>query len=238
MAIILHIETTTPTCSVAVSEDQKVLSVKESHVDKSHAALLTTFISEVLEQAKIKPVQLDAISVSKGPGSYTGLRIGVSTAKGLAYGLNKPLLAVPTLDALALGFYNSVKQETQPFFLCPMIDARRLEVYTALFDSKMICLKEANAQIIDNKSFSAFLKKGVIYFFGTGAQKCQSLILHGNAVFAPDFHCSATFLVSPALSLYENKKFEDVAYFEPFYLKDFVATVPKNKVLGTKGPTV
>ena len=234
MALILHIETTTPTCSVAISEDQKILSVKESHVDKSHAALLTTFISEVLEQAKKKPAQLDAISVSKGPGSYTGLRIGVSTAKGLAYGLNKPLLAVPTLDALALEFYKSIKHKNQPFFLYPMIDARRMEVYTALFDSKMACLKKTHALVVDAESFNPFLEKGPVYFFGTGAQKCQSLISHKNAIFVPDFHCSASFLISPALNLYKNKEFENVAYFEPFYLKDFIATVPKNKILGTK----
>ena len=203
-------------------------------MDKSHAALLTTFISEVLEQAKKKPVQLDAISVSKGPGSYTGLRIGVSTAKGLAYGLNKPLLAVPTLDALASGFYKSIEQKNQPFFLCPLIDARRLEVYTALYDSKMACLKETHARIIDVDSFNSFLEKGTIYFFGTGAQKCQSLINHRNAVFVPEFHCSAAFLISPAFYLYKNKKFEDVAYFEPSYLKDFVTNVPKNKILGTE----
>jgi len=238
MSFFLHIETATPTCSVAVSEDKKILSIRESHIDKSHAALLTLFISEVLAEANVKPVQLDAISVSKGPGSYTGLRIGISTAKGLAYGLRKPLLAVNTLKALSSGFLDSLNLKDQSFYLCPMIDARRLEVYTAVFDSKNDCLEKTHARIVESDSFNRFLEKNPVYFFGTGAEKCQSLIVNKNALFIPSFHCSAAFLAPHAVKLYEKNKFEDVAYFEPYYLKDFVATIPKNKILGSSSSPV
>lgn len=236
MAFFLHIETATPTCSVAVSQDEKILAMRESHVDKSHASLLTGFIAEVLSEANLSANQLDAVSVSKGPGSYTGLRIGVATAKGLAYGLNIPLLATCTLEIMASGFSKALLSEIQqsdlPVFFCPMIDARRMEVFTSLLDDKLNLIEKTRALIIEPDSFKKYLTKGKVWFFGTGAAKCESVIIHKNAVFVSDFQLSASFQAPFANRLFKKEKFEDVAYFEPFYLKDFVATIPRNKILG------
>ncbi len=237
MAHILHIETASVTCSVAISSNEKLLAIRESYVDKSHAALVTVFIQELFEETGLKPSDLDAISVSMGPGSYTGLRIGVSTAKGLAYGLAKPLIAVNTLKAMAWGLVNSPELDhidlVNDFYLSPMIDARRMEVYTSLFDKELRSIKEISAEIIDEKSFQAFMDKKPVFFFGNGAEKCEAIIQHKNAMFIPGFHNSSKYMVSLAYESYRLKKFEDVAYFEPFYLKDFIATSPKNKILGT-----
>lgn len=236
MINILHIETASPTCSVAISKDKKLLAIRESHVDKSHAALVTVFIKELFEETGIKASGLDAVSVSMGPGSYTGLRIGVSTAKGLAYGTGKPLIAVNTLKAMAWGLIHDPEWSSGLFendhYLSPMIDARRMEVYTSLFDPDLNIIRDISAEIIEEDSFANFLDEKPVYFFGSGADKCKDIIQHENARFIPDFYNSSKFMITPAYESYRQNKFEDVAYFEPFYLKDFIATIPKNKILG------
>jgi len=237
MPRILHIETATPTCSVALSIGDELISFKESHIDKSHASLLTVFIEDLFRETEIPPNRLDAVSVSMGPGSYTGLRIGVSVAKGLAYSLGIPMLAVSTLKAMALGFNKKLEPEKNGdsiFLLCPMIDARRMEVYLAMYDSELKTIQDTTAMIVDENSFVDELKSGKIYFFGTGAQKCETLINHKNSFFNPEFLNSSKDLIPLAFNQYKNKEFVDIAYFEPYYLKDFIATTPKNKILGSR----
>lgn len=225
MPTILHIESSTLTCSVAISSNGKILALKESH-DRSyaHSEKLVVYIDEAIKQARLKPSDLDAICVSKGPGSYTGLRIGVSAAKGLCYGLEIPLLSVGSLEAMAnlvkTNFKNGLADIS---FLCPMIDARRMEVYTQLFDVDLKVLQSVSAEIIDEQSFASELEKGKIVFFGDGAAKCKEIIQHPNAVFLNDFKTSSSGMISLAEAKFADQQFEDVAYFEPYYLKDFVA---------------
>ncbi len=241
MINILHIETASPTCSVAISENKRLLAIRESYVDKSHAALITVFIKELFEETGLKAPDMDAISVSMGPGSYTGLRIGVSTAKGLAYGTGKPLIAVNTLKTMAWGLAHDPEYASldlkEDFYLSPMIDARRMEVYTSLFDGQLNTIRDISAEIIEEGSFKTFLDRKPVYFFGSGAEKCRDTIKHKNARFIPGFNNSSGFMISPAYESYLQKKFEDVAYFEPYYLKDFIATTPKNKILGASFKT-
>ncbi|HEY4785794.1 MAG TPA: tRNA (adenosine(37)-N6)-threonylcarbamoyltransferase complex dimerization subunit type 1 TsaB [Bacteroidales bacterium] len=235
MALILNIETATEVCSVALANEEGVLDYQENTEGKSHASLLTTFVDALLKNNNILPCHLDAIAVSSGPGSYTGLRIGVSAAKGLCYGANKPLLSIPTLQCMAYGFITQLsedkKSEYKDAWLCPMIDARRLEVYMAFFDLTGDFRSEIRAEIIDENSFDQILGKRKILLFGNGSDKCKSIIHHPNAIFHQGFLPSAKDMTVLSQKDYENKKFMDVAYFEPYYLKDFVATVPKNKVL-------
>ncbi len=236
MAKILHIETATPTCSVALSYGRELVSFKESHIDKSHASLLTVFIDDLFKETGISATELDAVSVSMGPGSYTGLRIGVSVAKGLAYGLGIPMLAVSTLKAMALGFLKRLEVEKNgdhTFLLCPMIDARRMEVYLAMYDSKLETVQDVSALIVDKNSFLKELKNRKLHFFGSGAQKCESVINHKNAFFNHDYLNSSKDLIPLAYNQFKRKEFVDTAYFEPYYLKDFIATTPKNKILGS-----
>ena len=237
MVNLLHIETATITCSTAISTDDKIVAYRESHVDKSHASLLTVFIEDLFAETGLDPANLDAISVSMGPGSYTGLRIGVSAAKGLAYGLKIPLIAVSTLEAMAWGFIRSLHfkniESNKHVLVCPMIDARRMEVYTSLFDTRLKLVEGVSAKIITEDSFKEYLEKGQIYFFGTGALKCTEAINHKNAVFIDEFHSSARFQGQLAYKSFIENNFENIAYFEPYYLKDFVATIPRNKVLGS-----
>jgi tRNA threonylcarbamoyladenosine biosynthesis protein TsaB len=221
---ILCLETSTKSCSVALGENGKLLSLKESVDEKhSHAENLTLYIEAVCKQAKINLKEVDAIAVSKGPGSFTGLRIGVSAAKGLCYALDKPLIAINSLQAMAAS-YISQKPEARsqkPLF-CPMIDARRMEVYCAVYDEQLNEIKKTSADIIDESSFADLLKQNKIYFFGDGSSKCRITITHPNAVFIEGIDPSAQFMLPLAEKLFAEKKFEDVAYFEPFYLKDFV----------------
>lgn len=236
MSRILHIETATHTCSVALSYGEMLISIRESHIDKSHASLLTVFIEDLFQETGIPAAELDAVSVSMGPGSYTGLRIGVSVAKGLAYSLGIPMLAVSTLKAMALGFLKRLeaeKNEDHTFLLCPMIDARRMEVYLAMYDSKLETVKDTTALIIDKNSFLEKLERRRMFFFGSGAQKCESLINHKNSFFNSEFLNSSKYMIPLALSQFKKKEFVDLAYFEPYYLKDFIATTPKNKILGS-----
>lgn len=229
MATILHIESSTLTCSIAISEQGKCLALKESHdLSYAHSEKLVVYIDDALSSIGKKPENLDAICVSKGPGSYTGLRIGVSAAKGLSYGLGIPLLAIGSLETMShWAKTNFSSQLAGVRYLVPMIDARRMEVYTALFDTELKQLKPVSADIIDESSFSSELSMEKVAFFGDGAAKCKDLIVHENAVFVNDFKTSAQAMISLAEHKFSIQDFEDVAYFEPYYLKDFVAGKPK-----------
>ena len=229
MPVILHIESSTLTCSVAVSKNGEALSLRESH-DQSyaHSEKLVVYIDEAIKEASLTPKELDAVCVAKGPGSYTGLRIGVSAAKGLCYGLEIPLLSVGSLESIA----NWAKQEfpeeiSAASVICPMIDARRMEVYTQLFDYEGNALNAVTAQIIDEHSFGSEFEKGKVVFIGDGASKCKEVLTHKNAIFLDDFRVSARGMISIAEAKFEAQSFENVAYFEPYYLKDFVAGKPK-----------
>lgn len=223
MALILSIETSTTNCSVSLSRKGKLLIVKEDY-DKnySHAERLHVYIDDVLKQAKVSVNDVDAIAISKGPGSYTGLRIGVSSAKGLCFALNKPLISIPTLESLAHQVTN------HDGVIVSMLDARRLEVYAAIFDSNYVQIRETKAEVLNELSFSSYLEKGKVYFIGNGVEKTKNLIVHQNAVFIDDKLPSANEMGSLAFNKYKISDFEDVAYFEPYYLKDFVALKPKS----------
>ena len=236
MATILHLETSTEVCSVALSENGKLLVLKESPEDLNHSELLTVFIDEIFKESQFNIKDIDAVAVSKGPGSYTGLRIGVSVAKGLCYGLGKPLISVGTLEALGKytaqnlnDFYSAPNGEN--LLLCPMIDARRMEVYTALYNSSGKQMEPVSAKIIDVNSYSGYFERHRILFFGNGAEKCRPHLLHPNALFQGPLKASARFMMNLAEKKYDKQQFENVAYFEPFYLKEFVATIPKNKII-------
>ena len=223
MAIILNIETATTNCSVSLSKEGIPFILKEDY-DKnySHAERLHVYIDEVLKKSNIGANQLDAIAISKGPGSYTGLRIGVSAAKGLCFALNKPLISIPTLEALA----HQVKKCDG--IIVTMLDARRMEVYAAIFDSNYNQIRETQAEILSEDSFSKYLEQGKVYFIGNGVEKTKALISHPNAIFVDDKLPSAKEMGFLANHKYKISDFEDVAYFEPYYLKDFVALKPKS----------
>ena len=322
--MILNIETSTGVCSVSVSSDSSILSYRESGADRSHAALLTIFIEEAMKESGKDFTDLSAVAVSKGPGSYTGLRIGVSTAKGICYGADLPLIAVDTLQTMALGIirprntglindpepqrddtsgrgngrddepgdskdkktgnrrdyepgkgrddesgndrYNkpgksidakpvnssdeeSVKNSDEErgksidtakllagtgndkILLCPMIDARRMEVYTAMYDTGGKQVSEIHASVIDESSFRELLGEKMILFFGDGADKCRGVLSHRNAVYVPGIHPSALQMAELSHKAFHEGRFEDVALFEPFYLKDFITTTPKKNIL-------
>ncbi len=221
MSLILNLETATAVCSVALAENGTVIAFRESTEGRRHADQITLFIQECMEESGKTLRDLDAVAVSMGPGSYTGLRIGVATAKGLCYTLGISLIGINTLEIMAVGNKN---QRTDTTWLCPMIDARRMEVYCALFDEQLSYQKQTAAEIINADSFNAFLKTQAIHFFGDGAAKCQALLEHqGKASFDGSFTTSARYMASLAHSKHSapNFKSEDIAYFEPFYLKDF-----------------
>ena len=232
MSCILHIETSTTVCSVAVSEDGQNIFVKEDFQGPSHATLLGGFVDEALSLIDSHAIPLDAVAVSRGPGSYTGLRIGVSMAKGICYGRDVPLIGIPTLEVLAVPvlLYHELPEDA---LICPMIDARRMEVYAAIYNRGLNVVRETSADIIDEHSYLEFLDKHPVYFFGNGAAKCREKITHPNAHFIDDIHPSAKMMFPLADKAMANGTFEDVAYFEPFYLKEFIATIPKEK-LGAK----
>jgi tRNA threonylcarbamoyladenosine biosynthesis protein TsaB len=222
MSLILQIETATTVCSVALSENGNVLASKEIQQRNVHAEVITLFIDEVLKTASKQYNELSAVAVSCGPGSYTGLRIGISVTKGLCYSLEIPFIAVETLEAMTDGMIAEVTEDDVLF--CPMIDARRMEVFTAVFDAKGERVKPTSAEIIDQDSFSDLLKANKILFFGDGAAKCSEVLgANPNARIIPDFHNSACHLTKKATVKFKNKDFEDTAYFEPYYLKDFIA---------------
>ena len=228
MALILNIDTSTAVCSVALAKDGQTLALKENNEGLNHSVLLGTYVNEILQENNLTVAALDAVAVSMGPGSYTGLRIGVSMAKGLCYGAGKPLIAVPTLQALALSVANQYQEEA---LYCPMIDARRMEVYTAFYNRSNHTVIDTKAEIIDENSFAELLATNVIYFFGNGSDKIKNTLTSPNARFISGIETSARNLAPLAEQAWQNKQFVDVAYFEPFYLKDFVATTPKKKVL-------
>jgi tRNA threonylcarbamoyladenosine biosynthesis protein TsaB len=230
MALILNIETATEICSVSLAENGHQILLTEDPDGQQHAKLLTVFINELFGKSNLSVKQLSAVAVSMGPGSYTGLRIGVSVAKGIAYAANIPLIAINTLQAMAYGISKSNNFDSEAWF-CPMIDARRMEVYTALFDHNNKIKRKIAAEIINENSFLDILKTRKIVFHGNGAAKCESLIHSPNAVFVKNIHCSARDMVELSYQAFKKNHFVDVAYFEPFYLKDFVATVPRNNML-------
>ncbi len=228
MTAILQIETATQVCSAAVAIDGKTVALKEASAQNIHAGSLTLFIEEAMEMASLKYADLDAVAVSKGPGSYTGLRIGVSTAKGLCFALDKPLIAVDTLKMMANGFLD--QRECYDGLVCPMIDARRMEVYTTIYDPKLNVLSAVSAMVVDEHSFEEELRTSAITFIGDGAMKCMDTIIGENATFLDANFNSASNMSSISFEAYISKRFQDVAYFEPYYLKDFVLTQPKKKV--------
>ena len=256
MERIILIETSTALCSVALAEDGAVTAYRESSEPKAHASLTAVFVQEVLAERGVTLADCDAVCVSMGPGSYTGLRVGVSTAKGLCFGSGKPLLAVGTLDTLVAQAGEIPGQAgndgSSPYsFIIPMIDARRMEVYAAVFSpiisdkAYSVISSEAEGRveksllytqitetapaIIDETSFAEYLEQGPVLFIGDGAGKCADVIKHPNAHFC-QCHPKASSMLSPALEALRAGNFKDVAYFEPFYLKEFVATVSKKKL--------
>jgi tRNA threonylcarbamoyladenosine biosynthesis protein TsaB len=233
MALILNIESSANICSVSIARKGAVLGIKESRDEKSHASFLTVFIEELLAQLRIDLSDLDAVAVSKGPGSYTGLRIGVSTAKGIAYGAGIKLIGIPTLQAMTSGVTRklSANRSKKNRLFCPMIDARRMEVFTALYTTSNVLYKEITAEIIHPGIFSDILEKNEIWFFGNGSDKCRDVISHPNARFIESIEPSAAWMAKLAEKAFQEKQFEDIAYFEPFYLKDFIATIPRKNIL-------
>lgn len=227
LPIILHIETATDLCSIGVSRGEELLALEEITQFSDHASKITLLITTCLQQAQLSLKDLDAVAVSRGPGSYTSLRIGISTAKGICYALDKPLIAVDTLQALALATAQSEQKEA---LYCPMIDARRMEVYAAIFDKNNQIIQEATALKIEANTFDTyFQKRQNIIFSGNGAAKCQPVLTSEYAHFNP-IVCSARHLAPLALQAFENKQFANIAYFEPFYLKPPNITTPKKNV--------
>ena len=235
--MILCLETSTAVCSVALVENGNVVALRESLDGQNHAEKITLFIDEVMKEAGIAYKDLDAVATSMGPGSYTGLRIGVSTAKGLCYAMEKPLIAIDTLAAMAYGFEDNklepIANSQQPAaILCPMIDARRMEVYTAFFNEKLERTSETEALVIDENSFMELKQDNHLYLFGDGADKLAALFENDeNITVVEKFHCSAAYMAKLADEAFTNKQFVDTAYFEPFYLKNFVPGMPKVKGL-------
>ena len=245
MQRLILIETSTALCSAAIAEDGVITAYKESSAPKAHASLTAVFIDEMLRERGLTIADCDAVCVSKGPGSYTGLRVGVSTAKGLCFGSGKPLIAVGTLDTLVAQAPEAIPDEVGNGvaldnikglkFIIPMIDARRMEVYSAAFETGGQAgigarqITETAPAIIDENSFAEYLEQGPCLFIGDGAGKCADVIKHPNAHFCQCWP-KASAMLSPATEALNSERFEDVAYFEPFYLKEFVATVSKKKL--------
>ena len=224
MITILNIETTTKNCSVSIAKNGEIIAIKElNNGNYSHAEVLHPFIESILAAAAISKEHISAIAVSKGPGSYTGLRIGVSAAKGLSFALDIPLIAVDTLTSLS----HAISIEAG--VIVPMLDARRMEVYAAVFDSKHMLLREIKAEIVDASTYEDYLNVGKVYFLGDGSQKCKEVITHENAVFVADKFPSSKEMAKLSFLKYKKNDIEDVAYFEPFYLKDFIVIPEKKK---------
>jgi len=222
---LLCIETATTVCSVCVTADDKILSYKEINNGFSHAENLHVFIEDVLKEANLSIKQINAVVVSKGPGSYTGLRIGVSTAKGLCYALQIPLISIDTLQSMAYSITSTKKEDA---LYCPMLDARRMEVYCAVYNANLETITPVNALVLDEKSVEIFNLNKAIYFFGDGMAKAKELLQNNNnAIFIDAVFPSAKNMATLAFTKFSKKQFEDVAYFEPFYLKEFFTTAKK-----------
>lgn len=234
MGSVLCLETSTEVCAVALSVNGIILEEREDKNGKNHASQLTRFVEEVMKSTDQSFSQLDAIAVSGGPGSYTGLRIGVSTAKGLCYATGLPLIAIPSLESMVHHVISNAEkygiEKPGNMLYCPMIDARRMEVYTAIYNNNMLKIRNIQADIIDHLSFSDFLQNQKIIFFGNGAHKCKTTIQHPNAIFLDHINTSASYMAMLAETAFLAGTFVDVAYYEPFYLKDFVATVPTRNI--------
>lgn len=226
MSCILHIETSTDVCSVAVSQDGTCIFDKEDFSGPNHAERLGEYIDEAMSFADSHAIPVDAVAVSCGPGSYTGLRIGVSMAKGICYGRNIPLLAVPTLELLAVPVLLRHDEIEENALLCPMLDARRMEVYAAVYDRALKPVRGIRADIVDAGTYKDFLDERPVYFFGNGAAKCMDVINHPNARFIDGIVPVAKWMFPLAEKKMARGETEDVAYFVPFYLKDFVAKLP------------
>ena len=223
MKIILSIETATPVCSVALHQEGKILGIYELHSEKSHSEQLSVLIEQICKQNNLTLKEISAVAVSQGPGSYTGLRIGTATAKGLCFALQKPLIAVNTLEAMVWQISDWVEPNT---LLCPMIDARRMEVYCLLANPEKEILEPTQALIVEESSFEKYLSEQKIVFFGNGASKCKDILKHQNAIFWENLHPSARSIGQIAWQKYQSAVFENLIYFEPFYLKDFVGMQP------------
>ena len=231
MACILHIETSTNVCSVAVSEDGQCIFEQSAHGDKGAGAeQLGTMVDEALSFTDNHAIPFDAVSVSCGPGSYTGLRIGISMAKGICYGRDLKLLAVPTLELLCVPVLLRHPELEENALLCPMIDARRMEVYSALYDRSLKTVREVKADVVDTDTYRQWLDERPVYFFGNGAPKCMETVNHPNAHLIEGIEPLAKWMQPLAERRFLNEQFEDVAYFVPYYLKDFVAKLPKKLI--------
>lgn len=227
MSCILHIETSTDVCSVAVTQDGACIFSKEDHEGPNHAVNLGVFVDEAMSFTDNHAIPFDAVAVSSGPGSYTGLRIGVSTAKGVCYGRDLKLIAVPTLELLCVPVLLNHEEIGPDALLCPMIDARRMEVYAQLFDRSLHEVRPIQADVVDSDTYREYLDKQPVYFFGNGAGKCMEAINHPNAHYIEGIGPLAKHMLPLAERRFFDERFEDVAYFVPFYLKDFVAKTPK-----------
>lgn len=229
MSCILHIESSTQVCSVTLSENGTSIYKEFDGTALNHAKVLAPMVRDAISFADNHAIPLDAVAVSMGPGSYTGLRIGVSEAKGICYGRDLPLIAIPTLELLCVPvlLYHEIEENA---LLCPMIDARRMEVYASIYDRALNTVRPTAADIVDENTYKDFLDKGPVYFFGNGAKKCRGVIQHPNAHFISDIVPDAKNMFPLAEKAWVRKKFEDVAYFEPFYLKQFIATQPKKLI--------
>jgi len=225
MAYILNLETATTNCSVSIAKEGELMVLKEHNsANFSHAEQLHVFIQEALEEAALQITQLNAIAVSKGPGSYTGLRIGVSAAKGLCFALNIPLISIPTLTSMAIQ-----RKDTDASFVIPVLDARRMEVYSTVFNQKNEEVRGTEAEVINEDSFEEYEKQGKVLILGSGAEKCLEPLRSKNIEFDTAIIPSAKEMCSLSYEKYASNNFEDVAYFEPFYLKDFVLLTKKKK---------
>jgi len=227
MSCILSIETSTDVCSVAVSQDGTCIFEKEDSSGPNHAVKLGVFVDEALSFIDSHLIPLDAVAVSCGPGSYTGLRIGVSMAKGICYGRSVKLLSVPTLHLLCVPVLLREQIQEENALLCPMLDARRMEVYAQLFDRALNEVRPIQADVVDADTYKSYLNERPVYFFGNGAEKCIEVINHPNAHLIKNVEPLAKYMFPLAEKRMMNEQFEDVAYFVPFYLKDFVAKTPK-----------
>jgi len=225
MALILSIETSTPVCSLAIHDNGILLAKELIQKEQSHSSSLNLAIDHIVSICDLSFDNIEAIAISKGPGSYTGLRIGTSTAKGLCYALGIPLIAINTLEAMA---YNVSRFNTNQAMICPMLDARRMEVYAMLFDKNLVVVEETRPVILDYESYSQYIDAHEILFFGNGASKVTKVINSPNAKVIEGVIPDAQYVGELAYKKFDDKEFEDVAYFEPFYLKEFMATKPKS----------